>query len=126
MIGLDELVRRFAGFGKEVDRGELVRWVENRWILPEQQVEREGETTGETRGESWLFHEVDVARVELILEIRHEFVVDDEAMPLVLGLLDQVYSLRRQMGRLCDALESQPPEVQEAIRRALPKAGEGG
>ena len=114
MIGFDELVRRFAG----LERGELVRWVENRWVLPE-------EPGGET-GKRWVFHEVDVARVELILDIRREFAVDDEAMPLVLGLLDQVYSLRRQMRRLCDALEQQPPEVRDAIRRALPKAGGDG
>ena len=111
MIGFDELVRRFA----ELERGELVRWVENRWILPE-------EASRET-GERWVFHEVDVARVELILDIRRELAVDDEAMSLVLGLLDQVYSLRRQMRRLCDALEQQPPEVRDAIRRALPRAG---
>ena len=114
MIGFDELVRRFG----ELERGELVRWVENRWIVPE-------EESGET-GERWVFHEVDVARVELILDIRREHAVDDEAMSLVLGLLDQVYSLRRQMRRLCDALEQQPPEVREAIRRALPKAGGEG
>ena len=59
-------------------------------------------------------------------DIRREFAVDDEAMSLVLGLLDQVYSLRRQMRRLCDALEQQPPEVRDAIRRALPKAGGDG
>jgi hypothetical protein len=38
----------------------------------------------------------------------------------VLGLLDQVYSLRRQMRRLCQALETQPPEIRDAIRKALP------
>jgi chaperone modulatory protein CbpM len=114
VIGFDELVRRFAG----LERGELVRWVENRWVLPE-------EPGGET-GERWVFHEVDVARVELILEIRREHAIDDEAMPMVLGLLDQVYSLRRQMRRLCDALEQQPPEVRDAIRRTLPKAGGEG
>ena len=104
MIALDELLGRVRG----LDRQELVRWVENRWVLPEQ------------RGDTWLFHEVDVARVELILEIRHEFAIDDEAVPVVLDLLDQVYGLRRQLRRLCDALESQPDEVREAIRRALP------
>ena len=114
MIGFDELARRFA----ELERGELVRWVENRWVLPEE--------PSEATGERWVFHEVDVARVELILGIRREFAVDDDAMPLVLGLLDQVYSLRRQMRRLCDALEQQPPEVREAIRRALPRAGGEG
>jgi chaperone modulatory protein CbpM len=105
LIGRDELIRRFA----ELDSAELARWIENRWILPEE------------AGGRWLFHEVDVARVELILEIRREFAVDDEALALVLGLLDQVYGLRRQMRRLCDALERQPPEVQDKIRQALPK-----
>ena len=112
MIGFDELMRRFAG----LNAAELSRWVENRWVVPE--------TAAEEGGERWVFHEVDVARVELILDIRREFAVDDEALSLVLGLLDQVYSLRRQMRRLCDALECQPPEVQQAIRQALPKAGE--
>ena len=107
MIGVDELTRRVAA----LDRVELERWIENRWILPDE------------AGGRWLFHEVDIARVELILEIRSEFAIDDEALSLMLNLLDQLYSLRRQMRRLCDALECQPPEVQDAIRKALPKAG---
>ena len=110
MIGLDELVRRIGG----LERSELTRWIENRWIVPERQ------STGAIEGERWQFHEVDIARVELILEIRREFAVDDEAMALLLGLLDQVYSLRRQMRRLCDAIEAQPMDIREAIRHALP------
>ncbi len=110
MIGRDELARRVAG----LDLAELARWVENRWVLPEE------------AGGRWLFHEVDIARVELILEIRREHAVDDEAMALVLSLLDQVYGLRRQLRRLCEALETQPPEIREAIRKALPaKGGQG-
>ena len=66
------------------------------------------EDDAEGKTETWLFHEVDIARVELILDIRREFTVDEETLSLVLGLLDQVYSLRRQMRRLCGAIESQP------------------
>jgi len=110
VIGVEELVRRFA----ELDRAELSRWIERRWIVPEAQREADREI--------WLFHEVDVARVELILHIRRDFAVDEETVSLVLGLLDQVYSLRRQMRRLCDAIESQPGEIRDAIRRALPPA----
>jgi chaperone modulatory protein CbpM len=110
MIGLDELVRRIGG----LERTELTQWIENRWIVPEQQ------STGVPDGERWQFHEVDIARVELILEIRRDFAVDDETMALLLGLLDQVYGLRRQLRRLCDAIEAQPTEIREAIRRALP------
>lgn len=115
MISLDDLVRRFA----ELDRAELARWVENRWILPERP------PAAEPDGERWAFHEVDIARVELILHIRREYSVDEEAMSLLLGLLDQVYSLRRQMHRLCEAVESQPADIRDAIRRALPPAGAG-
>ena len=92
-----------------------------------------GESLG-AAGAAWrnaVFREVDVARVELIREIRHDFAVDDEAVPLVLGLLDQVYELRRHLRRLCDALASQPEEVQEGDparsawsgRRQLRRAG---
>jgi len=104
MIALEELVQRL----ERLDRRELVRWIENRWVLPER------------RGQTWIFHEVDVARVELILEIRYEFAIDEEALPLVLGLLDQVYDLRRQLRRICDALAVQPRELQDAVRCALP------
>src|SRR4051794_13204938 len=109
MIGAEELVRRFA----ELDRAELARWIERRWIVPEARPV-EDRANG---GEIWLFHEVDIARVELILDIRREFTVDEETLSLVLGLLDQVYSLRRQMRRLCGAIEGQPTEIRNAIRR---------
>jgi chaperone modulatory protein CbpM len=105
MIDLDELLRCFGG----LDRAEVIRWVENRWVVPDE------------AGGRWIFREVDVARVDLILHVRHEFAVGDEAMSVVLGLLDQVYSLRRQMARLCEALAAQPPEVQAAIKQALPE-----
>jgi len=109
MIVFEELLIRLRG----LERRELSRWVENRWVLPER------------HAETWVFHEVDVARVELILDIRRDFAIDDEAMGLVLGLLDQVYGLRRQMRRLCDAVATQPPDVQDAIRRALPRNAGG-
>jgi len=105
MVGFDELLQRFRG----LERRDLMRWVEERWVLPEH------------RDANWVFREVDIARIELILEIRRDFAIDDEAMPLVLGLLDQVYSLRRQMRRLCDAVSAQPGEVRDAIRLALQK-----
>src|SRR6266481_7030586 len=103
MISLEELLRRHTA----LDRREVVAWVENRWVLPER------------RGRTWIFHDVDVARVELILEIRQEFAIEDDALSLVLGLLDQVYDLRRQLGRLCDALAVQSPAIQAAVKRAL-------
>ena len=107
MIALEALLGQFSG----LDRIELLRWVENRWVLPERQ------------GGSWVFDEVDIARVELILEIRREWELDDDAMPLVLGLLDQIYELRRQLRRLCDAVAAQPAEIRDAVKRTLAHRG---
>src|SRR4051812_10519963 len=104
MIGVDELIARFGG----LERTELVRWIENRWVIPDE------------HGGTWQFHEVDIARIELIRHVRQEFTVDDDAMSLILSLLDQVYALRRQLNRVCEALEAQPADIRDAIRRALP------
>ena len=73
MIAFDDLLNRF----RDLERRELSRCVENRWVLPEQ------------HAEAWVFHEVDVARIELILTIRRDFAIDDEATELVLAELDQ-------------------------------------
>ena len=90
-----------------IEAPELEHWIEERWVLPERG------TAG------YLFREVDVARVHLIVELRRDLAIDDEAMPLVLRLLDQVYHLRRRLKALCDALADQPPELREAILARL-------
>ena len=56
-----------------------------------------------------------MARVQLIVELRHDLAIDEEALPVVLHLLDQVYALRRRLKLLHEAIETQP----EAVRRGL-------
>ncbi|MBM3540315.1 MAG: hypothetical protein FJX55_21145, partial [Alphaproteobacteria bacterium] len=66
-------------------REELVLWVERRWVLPLQQ---DGD---------FVFSEADIARVQMIIDLRRDMGIDDEAMPVVLDLLDKLYGVRRQM-----------------------------
>jgi chaperone modulatory protein CbpM len=87
-----------------VDRVEIHSWVERGWVRPEGR-----------RGGEPLFSELDVARLCLICDLRHDLAVEDETVPLVLSLLDQVYTLRRQLGALTDAVQQQPAEVRRAI-----------
>lgn len=87
-----------------VDRVELIQWIEAGWVVPER---REAE---EPR-----FSELDVARVCLICDLRHDLAVDEETIPLVLSLIDQIYTLRRQMNALTAAILEQPEEVRQAI-----------
>ena len=103
MIDFDALVREIKG----LDAEELRQWVAERWVRVEES----------ERG--FFFHEVDVARVRLIRELRHELAIGDEAIPVILQLLDQVYGLRRRLRRLCEAVEAQPLELRDAVRTHL-------
>jgi chaperone modulatory protein CbpM len=109
MIDLEALLREIGA----LDAAELTRWIESGWVRPEGAEGR------------WLFHAIDVARVRLIVEISHELAIDDEAIPVVLSLLDQIYGLRRELAALCGAVAEQPDPVRRAIAAAL-RGPEGG
>ena len=91
----------------DLDGVELTSWVERGWVQPD------------ADGDVWEFHEIDVARVRLIHDLRRDMEVGEPAMPVVLSLLDQVYELRGQLRQLLDAVEGQPAGVRGAIVAAL-------
>ena len=93
---------------ERIDRVELGRWVELGWVAP----------VGRERGEP-AFSDLDVARVCLICDLVHDLAVEEETVPLVLSLLDQVYALRRQLGALTAAVQRQPEGVRRAILEVL-------
>ena len=86
---------------------ELVTWVERGWVIPDD------------AGSGLEFHEIDVARVRLIHDLRHGMDVGEDAVPLVLSLLDQVYELRSRLKSVLHAVEAQPGDVKVAILAAL-------
>lgn len=57
----------------------------------------EGHVRPERAASGWVFTELDVERVRLILELREDMEVNAEALPVVLSLLDQLYELRRRL-----------------------------
>ena len=89
-----------------VAEAEITRWVELAWLRPD----------GSPGG--WTFHEVDVARVRLIAELR-ELRMDEDAMPVVLSLLDQLYATRRRMRLLQQAIDEAAPDTVRTRLRAL-------
>ena len=69
---------------------------------------------------AWRFRDIDVARVRLILELRRDLALADEAVPVVLHLLDQLYATRRRLIRLRAAVEQTvPPDLRVALLDAL-------
>ena len=105
MITIDRLFVSVAG----LDREELERWIAQQWVRPE--------------GPPWRFREIDVARVRLIVELRREMAIGEEALPVVLSLLDQLYETRRQMRTLCGAIERAPDEMRARIVELVREPG---
>jgi chaperone modulatory protein CbpM len=94
MIGIDLLILQSPG----VDRRDLERWIVKDWVRPE------------SRDGQYLFLEIDVARVRLIRELLDDMQLNEEAMPIVLALLDQLYETRRRMHELGSAIALLAPE----------------
>jgi chaperone modulatory protein CbpM len=92
----------------DLEERELGTWIEHHWVEPEQALD-----------DGPVFRDIDVARVHMIYDLRRRLEVDEEAMPLVLSLLDQVYELRRSLKAVTRALDEQPGDVRAAVLRAI-------
>ena len=96
-----------------LDRAEVERWIANAWLHVE------------GPPDAPLLREIDVARARLIHDLRELLGVDDEALPIVLSLVDQLYETRRRMAELASAIaEAVPDEGRHEILRALGKRGD--
>jgi chaperone modulatory protein CbpM len=74
--------------------------------------------------DAWTFEAVDVARVHLLVELTADLGLDDDdTLEVVIGLVDQVHTLRGQLDLLGRALADQPAATREAVAAALARLG---
>jgi len=98
----------------EVSEGEVTRWNEQSWVLP---VEEDGKL---------LFDDIDRARIQLIVELRRDLEVKEEAIPVVLRLLDQVYGLRRTLEELHQGIQGLSEAARAELEAALAQTRKKG
>ncbi len=103
MITVETLCVQVRGLRRE----DVERWIGEAWIKPD----------GEP--DHYVFREIDVARVRLIVELREHLRLDEEALPVVLSLMDQLYEERRRLRRIRDALAIVPEEARGVLAREL-------
>jgi chaperone modulatory protein CbpM len=103
MMHLTAVVALFSDLGET----ELTAWVERGWVHPDH------------ADNDPVFHDIDIARVRLIHDLRTLMLVEDETIPMILSLLDQVYDLRASLRTVLHAVEAQPEPVRDAILTAL-------
>jgi chaperone modulatory protein CbpM len=86
-----------------LDARTLERWIQAGWLLPR----RDGGTGR--------FSEADVARVQLIRDLKKDMGVNNEGITAVLDLVDQVYGLRRTLRELLSAIRAQSEDMRRQI-----------
>ncbi len=93
--------------GPTLSEVELLAWVDRGWVRPEQS------------GAGPVFGEIDIARIRLIRDMRIAMHIEDDTIPTILSLLDQVYDLRSGLRAVLRAVEAQPEPVRKAILAAI-------
>jgi chaperone modulatory protein CbpM len=108
MINIETLDSAAPG----LERADIERWIAMAWLRVE----------GPPGGYS--LREIDVARARLIRDLRDGLGVDEETLPIVLSLLDQLYETRRRMAELVAAVaEAVPDDGRREILRVLRDRG---
>jgi chaperone modulatory protein CbpM len=77
-----------------LERDTLDAWLEQQWLLP-------SETSVEAS-----FSDIDVARAQLIRDLKEDLGVNDEGVGVILNLVDQLYGMRRALINLHRAVTS--------------------
>ncbi|UYN96832.1 MAG: hypothetical protein KIT25_07860 [Enhydrobacter sp.] len=109
MIGLEELLRARGGLTVV----HVERWVARGLLRP-------GGAPG-----AWRFERIDVARACLLAELTDDLAIDDDTLEAMVALIDQIHTLREQLGLLGRAIAEQPLASREAIAAALERLGGG-
>ncbi len=94
---------------------DLTIWVERRWVLPAR------------HGNELAFDTADLARIRMIMDFHDDLAIDDEAMPVVLDLIDRLHAARAKLYDVLKAIAELPELEQASILRAISASkGDGG
>jgi chaperone modulatory protein CbpM len=80
-----------------LDRRTLEVWIEEEWLIP-------GHTADDLA-----FNDIDLARVNLIRDLKDKMGVNDEGLGVILHLLDQMHALRRALAAALESSRDRPP-----------------
>ena len=83
-------------------------WVRQGWIRP---------AVKEAQG----FSEADMARAALIRDLEDKLGFDEDQVPVLLNLIDQIHGLRAELKTMLDALDDLPEEVRATVKMRITK-----
>ena len=80
-----------------LDRRTLTVWIEEEWLIPAREADE------------LAFTDMDLARVNLIRDLKDKMGVNEEGLDVVLHLVDQMHALRRALAAALESARDQRP-----------------
>jgi len=72
------------------------------------------------------YRQVDLARLELLCELREDFDLEIDALCMVITLVDRLHETRGQLRAVLEAVRHEPDEVNQRIAAAIHHAVQAG
>ncbi|MBL4750707.1 MAG: hypothetical protein JKX71_09050 [Amylibacter sp.] len=66
-----------------------------------------------------VFRQVDLVRMELLCELTENFSLNDDALSIIISLIDQLHNTRGQLECLLQAIKEEPADIRERLGQAL-------
>lgn len=92
-------------------RTRLVVFIETEMVIPVRQ----------ENGGTWVhfFREVDFARLRLLCDLADDLDLDEDALGVVITLIDQLHATREDLLAVTRAVEAEPPDIRARIGSAV-------
>lgn len=72
------------------------------------------------------YRKIDIMRMELLCELSEQFELRDDALDMVMSLVDQLHGVRAELRAVLNAVETEQSEVRHRIGELLYKARSTG
>ena len=66
-----------------------------------------------------VYYQLDIARIELLCDLTEDFGLDEDALTIVMSLIDQLHGARADLQALAEAIAQEQPEVRARLGAAL-------
>ena len=71
------------------------------------------------------YHTLDVRRITLLCELTDDFDVNEDALVIIMSLLDQLHGAHSKLEQVVEAIGAEPAEIKLRLSRRLHDTGQG-
>lgn len=66
-----------------------------------------------------VYRQIDLVRIELLCDLTEQFELKDDALAVVISLIDQLHGVRAELQAVLDVIAAEPAEVRIRVSEAM-------